>query len=149
MHQGSCLCGAIKYEIESDLKAIVHCHCKFCSRAHGAAFVTLLLMQASDLRIVQGEDKIGRFHVDATGVDRCFCLKCGTRLYNHVLSAGRLALVVATLQTDEILRPVAHCNTESKCSWYKIDDELPQFLKAPSPAELMELLSTQGYNKAT
>lgn len=141
MHQGSCLCGAIQYEIENDLKAIVHCHCQFCRKAHGAAFVTLLLMQVSDLRIVQGEEVLGRFHVEATGVDRCFCLKCGTRLYNHVLSAGRLALVVATLQTDATLRPVAHCNTESKCPWYEINDGLPQFLKAPGPAELRELLS--------
>lgn len=141
MYQGNCLCGAVKYEIKSDLKAIVHCHCQYCRKAHGAAFVTLLLMQASDFHLIQGEDNLGKFYVDTTGADRCFCLKCGTRLFNHVRSAGRLALVVSTLQTDEVLHPVAHCNTESKCSWYQINDELPQFLKAPNPVEFKELLS--------
>jgi len=67
--------------------------------------------------------------------------KCGTRLYNHVTVPGRLALVVATLQTNEKLHPIAHCNTESKCAWHTINDEFAQFMKAPSPAELNKLLS--------
>jgi len=73
IHKGWCLCGEVNYEIKSDLKAIVPCHYKYCSQANGAAFVTLLLMQASDLRIVQGEEALGKYHVHATGVDRCFC----------------------------------------------------------------------------
>lgn len=141
MHQGSCLCGEIEYVVSGDLKPIVHCHCKYCSKAHGAAFTTLLLMQASDLRIIQGEDFVGKFHVQSTGVDRCFCVKCGTRLFNHVVSAGRMSLVVATLDTDEMLHPLAHCNTESKCSWYEINDSLPQFKASPDPAELKKLAS--------
>lgn len=143
MYYGNCLCGTIKYEVQSDLKTLLNCHCKFCRRAHGATFVTLLLMQDSDLRLIQGEDSIGKFHIESKGVDRCFCINCGTRLYNHVVAAGRLALVVATLESDEVLHPIAHCNTESKCSWYKITDNLPQFLQAPSSAELNELLSAQ------
>lgn len=142
MHRGSCLCGAIEYEVSGALTPIVHCHCKFCSKAHGAAFTTLLLMQASDFRIIRGESVIGKFHVQTTGVDRCFCLKCGTRLFNHVVSAGRMSLVVATLDTDELLRPLVHCNTESKCSWYEISDRLPQFVAAPDLAELKKLEST-------
>jgi hypothetical protein len=27
MHRGSCLCESIQYEIESDLRAVVNCHC--------------------------------------------------------------------------------------------------------------------------
>lgn len=142
MHQGGCLCGKIQYEIISDLRVIVNCHCKYCRRAHGAAFVTLLLMQSSSLRITQGGEMLGKFHIETTGVDRCFCLHCGTRLYNHVLSKQRLALVVETLQNDKGIQPIAHCNTESKSSWYAISDELPQFSKAPSPTEIESLLAT-------
>src|SRR4051812_17393011 len=49
VHRGSCLCESIQYEIESDLKAVVNCHCKFCSKAHGAPFTTLLFMPFSRL----------------------------------------------------------------------------------------------------
>ena len=40
MHQGSCLCGSIRYVIDDNLKFIVNCHCRFCRKAHGAAFTS-------------------------------------------------------------------------------------------------------------
>jgi len=44
MHHGSCLCGSIKYSIDDNLQFIVNCHYRFCSKAHGAPFTTLLIM---------------------------------------------------------------------------------------------------------
>lgn len=141
MHRGSCLCESIQYEIESDLKAIVNCHCRFCSKAHGAAFTTLLFAPFSTLRVVAGDELIARYHIEKQNAYRCFCGKCGTRLYNHAPAAGMISLVVATLKTDGALRALAHINTESKCSWYQIRDGLPQFAAAPPPAEFRRLLS--------
>jgi len=142
VHQGSCLCESVKYQIESDLKAIVHCHCRFCSKAHGAAFTTILFMPFADLTILKGAEFIERFHIEAVNADRCFCGRCGTRLYNHRPSTGSVSLVVATLNSVEVLRPVAHFNTESKCAWFQIQDELPQFLAAPAAAEFKQLMSS-------
>ena len=141
MHQGSCLCESVKYEIDSDLKAIVHCHCKFCSKAHGAAFTTLLFAPFTSLTIIEGAGFIERFHIENLDADRCFCRRCGTRLYNHRPASGRVSIVVATLKVDEVLQPLAHFNTESKCSWFEIEDELPQFLSTPGPAEFKQLFS--------
>ena len=143
MHQGSCLCRSIKYEIESDLRAIVNCHCRFCRKAHGAPFTTLLFTQFSSLTMLEGAEFMARYHIKNLNVDRCFCAKCGTRLYNHAPSKGMVSLVVATLDVDEALRPVAHVNTESKCSWFEINDELPQFSSTPDPAGFRQLLSNQ------
>ena len=141
MHQGSCLCESIQYEIESDLKAVVNCHCRFCSKAHGAPFTTLLFMPFAGLRIVAGAALIARHHLERVNADRCFCEKCGTRLYNHAPQAGMISLVVATLKDGPALRPVAHFNTESKCGWFKINDDLPQFASMPGPAEFRQLMS--------
>ena len=113
MHQGSCLCESIQYEIESDLKAVVNCHCRFCSKAHGAPFTTLLFMPFAGLRIVAGAELIARHHLERVNADRCFCGKCGTRLFNHAPQAGMISLVVATLKDGAMLHPVAHFNTES------------------------------------
>jgi hypothetical protein len=141
VHRGSCLCESIQYEIESDLKAIVNCHCGFCSKAHGAAFTTLLFAPYSNLRIVAGENLIARYHMEQVNADRCFCSKCGTRLYNHAPVAGMISLVVATLKVGGPLRAVAHINTESKCSWHRITDDLPQFAATPPTAEFRRLLA--------
>ena len=141
MHQGSCLCESIRYEIESDLKAVVNCHCRFCSKAHGAPFTTLLFMPFTSLRIVQGAELIARHHIENANADRCFCAKCGTRLYNHAPAAGMISLVVATLQDGCTLQPVAHINTESKPTWFRINDGLPQFASTPPPAQFRQLLA--------
>jgi hypothetical protein len=131
----------VKFQIESDLKTVVHCHCQFCSKAHGAAFVTILLMPASGLSVIQGEELIARHRIEKLDADRCFCKKCGTRLFNHRPAANRVSVVVATLKLDQPLRPLAHFNTESKCTWFEILDDLPQFAAAATPEEFKRLLA--------
>src|SRR4029077_15926635 len=71
VYLGSCLCESIRYEIDSDLQAIVNCHCKYCSRAHGAPFTTLLFAPFSSLRILTGAERIARYPVERLGADRC------------------------------------------------------------------------------
>ena len=140
MHRGSCLCGAVRYEIESDLKAVMNCHCRFCRKAHGGAYTPLLFLPFSRLSLLEGADLVGRYHIARLEADRCFCVRCGTRLYNHAPSRGMVSIVVNTLETGEILRPVAHINTESKCSWLDLNDGLPQFAAMPSREEFVQLL---------
>lgn len=141
MHRGSCLCRSVQYEIESDLKAVVNCHCRFCRKAHGGLYTPLLFMPFSRLAILTGADLVARYHIDGLDADRCFCARCGARLYNHAPARGMASIIVTALETDEVLRPIAHINTESKCAWLEINDGLPQFLAVPSAAEFKELLS--------
>jgi hypothetical protein len=141
MHQGSCLCGSIRYSIDDNLKFVVNCHCRFCRKAHGAAFTTLLFMPFAKLEMIEGEALLARHEVKALDAMRCFCSRCGTRLYNHAPLRGMISLVVATLDTDAELRPIAHFNIESKCSWHAIQDDLPQFGAAPGPSEFAKLLA--------
>ena len=142
MHHGSCLCRAIKYSIDDDLKFIVNCHCRFCSKAHGAPFTTLLLMPFQNLKMTDGAELLARYEVQALKTVRCFCSKCGTRLYNYSPSRGRISLIVATLDTTAEIRPLAHINTEFHCSWHAIDDGLARFISTPSPAEFAQLLAS-------
>ena len=142
MHYGSCLCGAIKYSIDDNLKFVVNCHCRFCSKAHGAPFTTLLFMPFVKLEIIEGKELVTAYEVKALNAVRCFCSKCGTRLYNYSPSRGMISLIVATLDTDTEIRPLANINTGSKCSWSRIDDELPQFSSTPSQSEFGQLLSS-------
>ena len=42
MLTGSCLCGAVAYEVDAPAGPIVHCHCSTCRKTHGAAFSTVM-----------------------------------------------------------------------------------------------------------
>ena len=39
---GSCLCGAVTYEVRGPFNMMVHCHCSMCRKHHGAAFATFV-----------------------------------------------------------------------------------------------------------
>lgn len=142
MYHGSCLCGSVKYSIDDDLKFVVNCHCRFCSKAHGAAFTTLLIMPFNKFEVIEGQKLLSSYEVKTLNSLRVFCCQCGTRLYNHSLSKAMISLIVATLETDAELRPLAHINVRSKCSWYQIADALPQFSSTPSPSEFGQLLAS-------
>jgi hypothetical protein len=122
---GRCLCGAVQYEVDGDLGPLINCHCQFCRRAHGAAFITVSLVMSANFRVTSGDAEI-RQAGNAEG-SRSFCQQCGTRLFNRPKSTDQfLMLVVASLDEEPENGPVMHINTESKAGWYEILDGLPQ-----------------------
>jgi hypothetical protein len=91
MHHGNCLCGSIKYSVDDNLKFIVNCHCRFCSKAHGAPFTTLLFIPFLKFKMIEGKELLATYEVKAISAVRCFCSKCGTRLYNYSPSRGMIS----------------------------------------------------------
>ena len=77
MLKGSCLCGAIRYEIDADLGPITNCHCGQCRKASGAAFASNASVPAAAFRFVSGSDMLGEWQSSA-GKRRCFCRQCGS-----------------------------------------------------------------------
>lgn len=130
MRTGGCLCGAVRYELDAEPGPLIHCHCRFCRRAHGAAFVTTTLVASDRLRVVSGGAAIRRH------VDRHFCGICATRLYNRVADhPAATMLVVSSLDVEPTRAPALHVNLESKAPWYTILDEAPCFDALPPGVE--------------
>jgi hypothetical protein len=140
MHYGSCLCGSIKFSVDDALKLVVNCHCRFCRKAHGAPFTTVSFVPFATLSLLEGKELLASFDVPAMQAVRCFCSRCGTRLYSHSPSTGMISLVVATLDTPAP-RPLANINAGEPCSWHAIDDRLPRFSSVPAPGEWARLLA--------
>ncbi len=117
-----CLCNAVELEAETDASLLINCHCRFCRRAHGAAFVTTTPVPDAAFRIVRGEDAIARH------VGRFFCRHCATRLFNRSEDhPGVTMLVVSCLDEEPTEAPAIHLNLESKAPWYEILDDQPRF----------------------
>jgi len=132
---GRCLCGSVRYELADAPGPCVNCHCQFCRRAHGAAFVTVTWVPRAGLRVTQGAESVREFRTQGVGL-RAFCRHCGTRLYNQAESnPDFVALVVGSLDDEPDGPPVIHVNVESKARWYEIQDDRPQFDKLPPGTE--------------
>jgi len=57
MYKGSCLCGAVTFEIDGTIEDIVMCHCSLCRKAQGSAYATNGLVDESAFTL-HGEDKL-------------------------------------------------------------------------------------------
>lgn len=131
MHKGSCLCGAVEYEISGPLRQIVYCHCSRCRKANGSAFGAVALVSAPDFRIAKGEKSLRSYRNEA-GVHRVFCGNCGSPIIGHRENAPEIVrLRIGTLDTPIEAKVSAHIFVGSKAEWYDIHDDAPQYEERP------------------
>lgn len=125
--QGSCLCGAVRYEIRSRPKALSHCHCGQCRKSHGAAFASYGSVPRSDLHIIQGSAELKSYQ-SSESVLRQFCLECGSSLF-WARCQGEysdwISIALGTLDTPFTCHKQRHVEVTSKAPWYEIDDRWP------------------------
>lgn len=122
--RGSCLCGAVRYEITGSFLFLGHCHCSRCRKSHGAAFATWGILEPGQFRWVHGEEAVRRYE-SSPGRERCFCGTCGSPLASmHGGATGEV--VIGTLDDDPGARPREHIFVGSRAPWHEITDTLPR-----------------------
>lgn len=81
--EGGCLCGKLRYEVKSQPSRVTICHCKFCQRATGSAYMIEPIFDSSDISIIRGEPKKYTHLSKGSGKEVYihFCNHCGTKLF--------------------------------------------------------------------
>ena len=136
MIKGSCLCGAIEYEVEEIPGKIFNCHCPQCRKSHGAAFATQVFTKGATLRLIKGNEHLKEYkQFPGHGGIRAFCSNCGPRLMNY-LPDKNIYLSVALSSIDSAFdgKPVAHAFVGSKASWHQPSGDIPSFESIPTGA---------------
>jgi hypothetical protein len=123
--KGSCLCGAVEYEIDSIDMPIAHCHCNTCRKAHSAAFATTAGVRREHFRYIKGEEKMTAFE-SSPGKLRHFCSSCGSHLVAERPGQPHVVVRVACLDDDPCVSPVAHIWTSHDVPWLAHND-IPEF----------------------
>ena len=104
---GSCVCGAVRYEVELDLsKGTTRCNCGFCRKAR----MWFAFADKANLRITQGKDALQDFQRGGAFLHFWFCRTCGARCFTEGgamprFAGGFYAVNLATLDdaTDQEL----------------------------------------------
>ena len=132
MHHGSCLCGAIRFEIAGQLAGIQLCHCSQCRRASGAAFAANLPVRSEDFRLVTGQPKA---YESSPGKQRLFCGDCGSPIISRTDAVPGMVRVRAGLLAEPVeTKAVFHFHVSSNASWLPIADDLLQYPGERPPA---------------
>ena len=127
--KGSCLCGAIEYQVDSLDMPIGHCHCRSCRKAHAAAFASTAGVMRKHFRWLKGQDKLSVFE-SSPGKLRHFCSGCGSHLIAERVGQPNVIVRVATLDDDPGVRPVQHIWTAHDVPWLVYDD-IPAYPEWP------------------
>jgi hypothetical protein len=126
MVTGSCLCGAVRYEIVGRISPIALCHCSKCRKANGSAFHAGALCRKTRFRWTSGEYAVGAY-ATASGYETRFCRRCGSPVPLLQPESEYAVLPTGALDQDPGSRPVHHIFVGSKAPWFEITDGLPQF----------------------
>lgn len=130
MIEGSCLCGALRYEIEPPLRSMLHCHCSMCRKHHGSAFVTFVTAPPSAFRWTAPPQTLRRFRSSGL-LERGFCDRCGSPAPVPLETAGLVLAPAGALHGELGVQPRAHLFVASKAPWDEINDALPRFEAFP------------------
>ena len=81
--QGGCLCGKLRYQVQSPPVRVTMCHCRFCQRATGGAYLVEPIFHKPEVSLTEGEAKIYQHRSEGSGqlVHVNFCDTCGTKLF--------------------------------------------------------------------
>lgn len=82
-HQGGCLCGSVRYATTAKPTRVTICHCRFCQKATGSAYMVEPIFDKDDFELVAGTPKTYDQLSEGSGktVHVHFCSGCGTKLW--------------------------------------------------------------------
>lgn len=134
MITGNCLCGSVQFRIHGELPPIQVCYCGQCRKAQGTPLATNIPVPASAFELLSGAAAL-RVYVSSPGKERVFCGTCGSPVYSRRAGLSVLRLRAGLL--NEPLTPaLLHCQVGSKCNWWTIHDDGPQFQEGYEPDRL-------------
>lgn len=123
MHTGSCLCGAVSFEITGELKAPDACHCGQCRKQSGHYWASTDVPRSA--ATIRGEDNVTWFQSSET-VRRGFCSTCGSALFWEPIGQDRLAIAMGAFDKPTGTHLKMHIFVADKGDYYDIADGLPQ-----------------------
>lgn len=124
MHKGSCLCGAVRFDVEGELKPPDACHCTQCRKQSGHFWASTNVARAN-LRI-EGSEKLTWFR-SSEKVRRGFCSVCGAFLFwEPIHRPDVIAIGMGAFDKPTATHLEMHIFVADKGDYYEIADGLPQ-----------------------
>jgi hypothetical protein len=124
MHKGSCLCGAVSFEVDGELKPPDACHCTMCRKHSGHVFASTDVPRAA--LTVHGEDAIAWYR-SSEKVRRGFCSTCGSSLFfDPPPERDWIGIAMGAFDKPTNTKLAVHIFVADKGDYYEIADDVPQ-----------------------
>jgi len=126
--KGSCLCGAVKYEVSGEPARFYHCHCTRCRKATGTGHASNLFLQPGTLTWTAGTEQIRSYKVpEAKRFTNQFCATCGGRVPRQAAGTDIVMIPAGSLDEEAPIPPQARIFAGSRAGWSCTGDALPAY----------------------
>ena len=123
---GGCMCGGVRYRLDSEPYDAGWCHCRICQLFSGSPAMAFATVPFGDWHVVEGLDQVRRVRTTSFG-ERQFCGSCGTGLTMHVHhQADEIDFAVCTLDEPGAITPGFHIFWSNRIPWFDPGDDLPR-----------------------
>jgi len=105
MIEGGCSCGGVRYALASAPMVVHCCHCSWCQRETGSAFVLNAVIEGDRLTLTNGAvDYVMTPSASGKGQEIARCPTCRVALWSHYAGSGRKSAFVRVGTTDDPAR---------------------------------------------
>lgn len=123
MHKGSCLCGAVRFTVEGELKPPDACHCTICRKVSGHYYSGTDVPRTA-VTIEGGENVT--WYRSSEKVRRGFCSTCGSSLFFDPIYRNWIGIAMGAFDKPTDTHLAIHIFVADKGDYYEIKDGLPQ-----------------------
>jgi hypothetical protein len=134
IHEGGCLCGAVRYQVTDEPFWAGVCHCTFCKKRTGSAFSLEAYFDESAVQTKSGALKTYEFRSDESNrwLKTEFCSTCGTTVsFITEFFPGSRLIAVGTFDDPNWIEPEVHVWTRSAAHWMAFPADVPVFETVP------------------
>jgi hypothetical protein len=129
---GGCVCGAIRYECNTDPIMMFKCHCRDCQHVSGGGYAPVLLFARKDVQVTKGELKQYSTQSMAGGQnERSFCARCGSRIAGG-RSPTSIGIVAGSLDDPSVFNPTIDIQVADAQPWDLLDPATTKFERYPT-----------------
>lgn len=99
-YRGSCHCGAIVFEIDTEFTEFTKCDCSLCTKKNAV----MTKVHESQFRLIAGEQKLGAYRWNTGIAKHHFCKVCGIYTFHRKrVTPDFLGVNIHCLDTADIL----------------------------------------------
>jgi hypothetical protein len=126
--EGGCTCRRVRYRMAGSPLFVHCCHCSWCQRETGSAFVINALIEADRVALLTGDiEIIDTPSASGKGQKIHRCPGCKVAVWSHYADAGATIVFVrvGTLDEPSRISPDIHIFTSTKLPWVRLPAKVP------------------------
>lgn len=97
-YTGGCHCGAVRFEVETDLKRVLACNCSYCEKKG----LLLNFVDKEKFKLLSGKDMLVEYFFGKKTISHIFCRTCGTQPFAEGVTFPQTAINIRCLDAIDL-----------------------------------------------